>query len=62
MLGNTKNGDGRARLPKGGLGDQPAAARGATAHASDDPTELSQRSNRDDSSINIVLCIIIIPT
>ena len=41
------------------MGDQPAAARGATAHASDDPTELLQRSNRDGSSINIVLRIIL---
>ena len=55
-------GPGCARLPKGWLGDQPASARGATAHALDDPTELSQVSNRDGSSItiHIVLCISII--
>ena len=33
-----------APLPKHGLGDQPAAAQGATTHAPDDPTELLQQS------------------
>jgi hypothetical protein len=33
-----------AQLPKDGLGDQPAAAQSATAHAPDGPTELLQQS------------------